>query len=202
MSNYINAAVGLLCIALVNGLALPNTGRPIVEVESGLLAGIVTSDSSIKTPVKKFLGVPFARPPIRWTLPEKADPWYGIRDASRFGNACHQQFSFPGGDEELLKKYFNNPPATVPDSEDCLYLNVFVPDSAHPASEPSPESGKPVMFWLHGGSDNSGTAALPAYDGTSLAGNEDVIVVTTNFRLNLFGFPGSPDISKKEQNFG
>jgi hypothetical protein len=78
--------------------------------------------------------------------------------------------------DESFRSIFNNPP--LPESEDCLYLNVFTPPS------PPPAEGRPVMFWIHGGSFQLGSARLPDYDGSSLAVSQDVVVVTTNYRLN------------------
>ncbi|OAA74026.1 Carboxylesterase, type B [Cordyceps fumosorosea ARSEF 2679] len=198
MAKFIYTSTALLWYqaALSSALALTCDDCPTATIDSGILIGTAASEPTVAVPVNKFLGIPFAKPPTRWKLPEKPDSWQGSRDASRFGNACYQQLLSGAKNAELLKEYFNTPPATVPDSEDCLYLNVFAPASVQPGSN------KAVMFWIHGGTDQGGTAALPEYDGTNLAGNQDVIVVTTNYRLNLFGFPSSPDIPAKERNLG
>ncbi|OAA78189.1 Carboxylesterase, type B [Akanthomyces lecanii RCEF 1005] len=197
---YTGAAVLCCQAALSSALAIRAESRPTATIDSGVLIGTSVPKSAAASTgahtVHRYLGIPFAKPPARWKLPEKPDTWQGARDASQFANACHQQFGSVSKNAKLLEQYFNTPPASVPDSEDCLYLNVFVPASA------SPGSNKTVMFWIHGGTDSSGTAALPEYDGTSLAGNQDVIVVTTNYRLNLFGFPSSPDIPEGERNLG
>ena len=74
---------------------------------------------------------------------------------------------------------FNNPGGPPPqESEDCLYLNIFAPSSA------PPPGGRTVLFWIYGGGLQFGDAGLPAYDGSSFAAYEDVIVVTTNYRTN------------------
>ncbi len=88
-----------------------------------------------------------------------------------------------------------NTPAP-PESEDCLYLNVYAP-----ASE-CPEEGRAVLFWIYGGNLQFGYAGLPAYDGSSFAANQDVIVVTTNYRTNVLGFSNSPQIPVGQQNSG
>ena len=62
------------------------------------------------------------------------------------------------------------------ESEDCLYLNVYVPETA--------STSKAVMFWIHGGQIAFGTASLPIYDGSGISANQDVIVVTINYRTN------------------
>ena len=74
---------------------------------------------------------------------------------------------------------FNNPGGPPPvESEDCLYLNIFAPSTTPPAG------GRTVMFWIYGGSLQFGYAGDVAYDGSSFAANQDVIVVTTNYRIN------------------
>jgi carboxylesterase type B len=84
------------------------------------------------------------------------------------------------------------------ESEDCLFLNVFTPN----ATATEVDELKPVMFWIHGGSLEFGSASSPEYDGSRIAANQDVIVVTTNYRLNIFGFPISPEIPVSERNIG
>lgn len=78
--------------------------------------------------------------------------------------------------DDEFGKIFNNPP--LPESEDCLYLNVFAPGGSVPGAD------KPVMFWIHGGSFQLGSASVPEYDGSVIAAQHDVIVVTTNYRTN------------------
>jgi carboxylesterase type B len=82
----------------------------------------------------------------------------------------------PQDDYDFVRGIFNVP--APEESEDCLYLNVFAPDT-----EP-PEGGRAVLFWIYGGSLRFGNAGQPIYDGSSFAANQDVIVVTTNYRTN------------------
>ncbi|KAK7178437.1 para-nitrobenzyl esterase (carboxylesterase) [Paraphaeosphaeria sporulosa] len=89
---------------------------------------------------------------------------------------------------------FNNPP--LPESEDCLYLNIFTPATS------TSQDKLPVLFWIHGGSFSLGSGRLPEYDGSELAANQDVVVVTINYRLNVFGFPASPEIDAENRNLG
>lgn len=77
-----------------------------------------------------------------------------------------------------------------------MYLNVFAPSTT------APRGGRAVLFWIYGGSLQFGDAGLAAYDGSSFAANQDVIVVTTNYRTNVFGFSNSPEIPVGEQNSG
>ncbi|KAF7591161.1 hypothetical protein BBP40_001935 [Aspergillus hancockii] len=81
----------------------------------------------------------------------------------------------------------NAPSPPTGESEDCLTLNVFAPASVQ-------EGSKAVLFWLFGGGFSFSTGSLPLYDGTSFAANQDVVVVTINYRTNVFGFPGSLDL--------
>lgn len=89
---------------------------------------------------------------------------------------------------------FNNPPPQ--ESEDCLYLNIFAP------STPPPPGGYPVLFWIYGGALEFGNAGQPAYDGSSLASFYNVIIVTSNYRTNVFGFPNAPSIPITQRNLG
>ncbi|KAF7334265.1 Carboxylic ester hydrolase [Mycena sanguinolenta] len=88
---------------------------------------------------------------------------------------------------------FNNPSDPPQESEDCLFLNVWAPASAEK---------KAVLVWIYGGSLAFGTASLPLYDGASLASNQDIVVVTFNYRTNVFGFPRSPELALSANNLG
>ncbi|MAD87570.1 MAG: hypothetical protein CL912_31820 [Deltaproteobacteria bacterium] len=76
-------------------------------------------------------------------------------------------------------RIFNNPgyPAPV-ESEDCLYLNVYAPSTA------ATTSSLPVMVWIFGGNLAFGAAGVESYDGSSFAANQNVVVVTLNYRTN------------------
>ncbi|KAF2809356.1 alpha/beta-hydrolase [Mytilinidion resinicola] len=164
---------------------------PTVTVSDGVLVGTTTTLPSATASVNKFLGVPFAAIPtgsLRWA-PPAAVPTYTTRQANAWSNSCVQQFidsPYPPNRTQTMQ-LFNNP-APV-ESEDCLYLNVYVPSSG--------ATGKAVMFWIHGGGLVYGTASYPWYDGSSFAAHQDVIVVAANYRTNVFGFPHSGDITDK-----
>ncbi|XP_070195108.1 cholinesterase-like isoform X2 [Littorina saxatilis] len=139
----------------------------VVTTKNGPLRGrrVSTGQTSY---LDTFLGIPFAAPPVgslRFTAPQPAKTWTGTRDATRFGNMCPQLV------DPLT-------PSSLPVSEDCLYLNVYAPNS------PSDTSLLPVMFWIYGGSYKTGTAAY--YNGTELA-SKGVVVVTANYRLGALG---------------
>ncbi|UMP06724.1 carboxylesterase family protein [Amycolatopsis sp. EV170708-02-1] len=154
--------------------AAENGADAVVRTDSGPVRGTVTSSH------RTFQGVPFAAPPtgeLRWRSPQPPRRWSEPRDATKPGNLCAQAFS---GDPR-------------PTDEDCLYLNVTTPASAGHGRL------KPVMLWLHGGGNSYGTAA--DYGAARLAIRGDVVVVTTNFRLGVFGFLAHPALSDSG-NFG
>jgi para-nitrobenzyl esterase len=138
-----------------------------VEAACGRLAGLRAGD------VFAFKGIPFGKPPVgplRWRAPGAAEPWAGVRDATLFGPICPQA---PTQIEALLGGTLGE------QSEDCLYLNVWTPGC---------DSGKrPVMVWIHGGAFVIGAGSQGIYNGRHLAGR-DVVVVTINYRLGVFGF--------------
>lgn len=126
-----------------------------------------------------YLGVPFAQPPegdLRWRAPRAPKPWDGQLQATAFSSPCPQYGSPLGGAPE---EYFGKPMG----SEDCLYLNVYTPNSAN-------NTPKPVMLWIHGGGNTIGEAGF--YDGSVLAAAEDVVVVTTQYRMGPFGWFSHP----------
>ncbi|KAK5109587.1 hypothetical protein LTR85_002479 [Meristemomyces frigidus] len=184
-------------------LAAPLNERaanPTVSISSGRIIGTATSVSNQPTVtglVNAYLGVPFASsPPLRFAPPAAPEAWTTPRVAQTLPPACLQQFS-TGSSGALEKKYFNNPSLAPPaESEDCMYLNVFAPQDA------SPTNLKAVMFWIFGGDLEFGTASLAYYNGSSLAVNEDVVVVAANYRTNIFGFSNSPQIPFGQQNSG
>jgi para-nitrobenzyl esterase len=119
-----------------------------------------------------FLGVPFAQAPDgerRFLAPQPLAPWTGVRDALAPGPSAPQ--------DRLVPRSFR---AQGPESEDCLYLNVFTPalDAAK----------RPVLFWIHGGGFSHGSGTQPHYDGGPLAERGDVVVVTINYRVGALGY--------------
>uniref|UniRef100_A0A0W0G2D3 Carboxylic ester hydrolase n=1 Tax=Moniliophthora roreri TaxID=221103 RepID=A0A0W0G2D3_MONRR len=137
-----------------------------------------------------FKGIRYAHSPtgnLRWEPPV---PFTSSeeQDATTLGPSCVQQIT-----SNLSRELFNTPPP--PESEDCLFLNVWAPSD-------SDSTLKPVLFWIYGGGLAFGTASLPIYDGTSLATNQDIVVVTINYRTNIFGFPSSSDLPLEANNLG
>jgi para-nitrobenzyl esterase len=132
-----------------------------------------------KNGIGTFLGIPFAAAPIgslRWRAPQPVPRWKGERTTTRFSASCEQDTPPPGGFGPWTAEYNISGPV----SEDCLYLNVWTP--AHLKSE-----RLPVMVWIHGGGFNSGSAAVPIYDGAPMA-SRGIVVVSINYRLGVYGF--------------
>jgi len=132
---------------------------------------------------KGFFGLPYAAPPVgdlRWRAPEPPAAWSGIRDATKFGNRCEQWHVW---DDYIF--------TDAGPSEDCLYLNIYAPKAAEQGST------LPVMVWIHGGGFLAGAASEPRYTNPALVA-KGVIVVTLNYRLNVFGFLASDDLAKEQ----
>lgn len=159
--------VALLLLAGSSGLRPAEADT--VTVATGQLRG---SDGAIRV----FRGIPFAAPPVgslRWRPPQPAARWAGVRDATRFGNDCMQApWDVMSGQ---------------PDSEDCLFLNVWTP--SHRATD-----RLPVMVFIYGGAFVGGSGALKLYDGAALAAR-GVLVVTLNYRLGVLGFLAHPALT-------
>ncbi|MEX2204615.1 MAG: carboxylesterase family protein [Myxococcota bacterium] len=151
-------------------------------LNTGLVVGFVGPYES-----HVWLGLPFAKPPtgeLRWTAPRPPEPWTGTREALAYSPPCPQFASQIGG--------VPGEPGSVVGNEDCLYLNVFAPRLAA-ADVPKPGALLPVMFWIHGGGNSIGQAGF--YDGGKLAASENVVVVTTNYRLGPLGWFYNPAVS-------
>ncbi|XP_034404571.1 cholinesterase-like [Cyclopterus lumpus] len=139
--------------------------------------------------VRAFLGIPYGKPPVgklRFSPPEPAESWEGVRDATQFPNSCYQVLdnTFPGFQGSEMW----NP--NTPLSEDCLYLNVWTP--RFNKTEPKPSPLAHVLVWIYGGGFSSGTSSLDLYDGRFLSKSEDVIIVSMNYRLGALGFLTTP----------
>ncbi|KAG7139146.1 Acetylcholinesterase like protein [Verticillium longisporum] len=156
---------------------------PSVTLGQGTLVGITTQIAYADVKVNKFLGVPFAiSPPRRFEPPEPVPSSSKTLSANQWSAKCIEH-----ADPSILVD-------DAEESEDCLYLNVYVPDT--------PTKDKAVLFWIYGGSLKFGNAGQPAYDGSFFAAYEDVIVVAANYRTNAFGFSNSPEIDVGDNNVG
>ena len=162
-------------LALLCGLAAGAQAAPVATAE-GPVEGFA------KDGVTRFLGIPYAKPPVgslRWMPPQRIAKWTAARQANKFGPTCAQVTTLG---------VFAGPANS---NEDCLYLNVFTPDV---------KAKLPVLVWIHGGGFFDG--ASNDYDPTKLVTRGKMVVVTLNYRLNLFGFLAHPALDAEGHAFG
>jgi para-nitrobenzyl esterase len=161
-----------------SGKPAPRTTDPLTERD--IATGAVIGSKDVEN-TYAWLGIPFAAPPIgdlRWRAPQPVESWAGVRKAIAFSDPCVQLSGPLDGlpDDE----------GAVVGSEDCLYLNIWSPqDHSSAVAEKLP-----VMLWIHGGGNTIGTGNT--YNGSRLAGGEQVVVVTINYRLGFFGWMSHP----------
>ncbi len=137
-----------------------------------------------KNGVKTWLGIPYAQPPIknlRWQAPQKLNPTNKNFDAKKFGLRAVQ---IDDGEEGS---------STIPQSEDCLTLNIW---------KKSNKKNLPVMVWIHGGAFSFESTSDKIYYGSNFAAANDVILVTVEYRLNIFGFMNFAAIDKNFEDCG
>lgn len=157
----------------------------LILTKSGLVRGETSTDG--RGTIHKFLKIPYAQPPLkklRFAKPVSVKPWTETLNATKYPPACMQSRV-----RSKLSKYA----PTKDMSEDCLYLSIYVPNDIEKTKL------KPVMVFIHGGGYNFGQGSI--YDVTHLALSGDVIAVTFNYRLNVFGFLSTWD-SVVPGNFG
>ena len=150
--------------------------------------------------VKKWLGIPFAEPPIselRWRAPIKINNWKTLKEVNSFSPPC-TQFQSSLTADGLVK------PGDIIGSEDCLYLNVYAPSSSKNKLENNNEL-LPVMVWIHGGGNTTG---MPSeYNPEIFVKTENIIFVSMSYRLGFFGWLSHPLIREQSglnasSNFG
>jgi len=198
-------AAAAACAALVacgggssgssGGTTTPPPPPPVVQdgpmVRPTTAGKIEGTDDSAATGTYSWKGVPFAQPPVgalRWAPPAELKPWDGVRAATQFGHGCAQ-----GG------RYFSPAPNDAPfglavregfgkpvGDEDCLTLNIW-----RPASQ---DTKLPVIVFIYGGSNISGYAADPSYDGAQMAKRANAVVVTVNYRVGFLGWFDLPQL--------
>lgn len=160
-----------------------------IEVTGGLIANPPANNG-----VRAFKAIPYAAPPVgslRWVEPRTVVPWTGVREVDAYGPGC-MQTPYPPSDVY--------PDNTESYSEDCLFLNVWT-GAESPADSNAGSSGdaRPVMVWIHGGSNTRGSGSYREFDGSALA-RKGVVVVTVNYRLNIFGFLAHPELTAESPN--
>lgn len=165
------AGIALSCVAVL-ALAEVTPPKPVavssvVKTEAGSVTGVIRND------VLEFRGIPYAAAPagkLRWELPKPPARWAGVRDASQFGSACPQLARF-GLTEASL-------------NEDCLSINVSTPKTR------KRDDKLPVIVWIHGGAFVGGGSNQYRLDALVRSGN--VVLVSMNYRLGVFGFMAHP----------
>jgi para-nitrobenzyl esterase len=146
----------------------PSEAADVVRTSGGAVRGAVDRD------VRTFQGIPYAAPPVgalRWAAPRPPERWSGTRDATRPGAVCPQAAS-PIAD-------------LAGTGEGCLFLNVTAPRAGG--------ARRPVMVWLHGGGGTNGAGSV--FDPRRLVADNDVVVVTVNYRLGIFGNFAMPGLA-------
>jgi para-nitrobenzyl esterase len=167
------AAAGGALAACDNAPAEPAApADPIATTQYGKVKGYLEDGVTV------FKGVRYGADTAttRFQPPRAPEPWTDVKDALAYANSAPQPASGDGGG--MFTSWRPNPP--LPTSEDCLFLNVWTPALD--------EKKRPVLVWFHGGGFTTGSGSSYAYDGVRLAKRGDVVVVTTNHRLNQFGY--------------
>ena len=194
----INLLLSLQVALAAFGPAAAQQTPPLVRVDTATLQG-AAGDGVIS-----YKGIPFAAPPVgdlRWRPPQPAASWTGVRQATEFGADCMQgRFGPLPPPPAATSAPAASPaprvppaPAATPDqapSEDCLFVNVWVPANAAPGAK------LPVMFWIYGGGFVGGSSAMPLTSGTQFA-KQGVILVAANYRVGRFGFFAFPALSRE-----
>jgi para-nitrobenzyl esterase len=167
-----------VCLCLINIACLPQNSSVKsvqVKIQNGLIEGLQDSEAGLQM----FFGIPFAKPPVgdlRWKSPQPAEDWAGVLETKKFG---------PKPVQAAIWGDMNSRSDTM--SEDCLYLNVWTP--ANRGKKPLP-----VLVYFYGGGFVAGDGSEPRYDGASIA-KKGIVVLTVNYRLNIFGFFAHPGLS-------
>jgi len=182
------AALGLLAALLFSTgsgveraqavTAIP--GDP-VATQNGKIAGKLLASG-----VRAYLGIPYAAAPVRelrWRATQPLPPWVGVYNADRFAPECIQVLR-----RHDLNHYFGEEPT----SEDCLYLNIWVPADA------KPDAKLPVLVYIYGGGFTIGSGGMALYGGDNVA-QKGAIFVNFNYRLGALGFMAHPELTKESQ---
>ena len=175
---------------LLGQASRPSAG-PVVDISSGRIRGAL--DGGIRI----FKGVPYGAPTggtNRFMPAVKPTPWTGIREVVAYGPRAPQPI------RPMIPEIGDALTGSGPMDEDCLRLNVWTPATGN--------GRRPVMVWFHGGGQRTGSGNSLFYDGTALARNHDVVVVTVTHRLNAFahlwlaGLPAAGERFARTSNIG
>jgi para-nitrobenzyl esterase len=168
------AAVGVAGLSGIAGSALAADAAAIAETTSGKVRG------GVERGIKVFKGVPYGADTggaNRFLPPKSPVPWTGVLDALAFGDQCSQA----SGGGAFVPDIWASWAEKQGESENCLVLNVWTPGLRDGRK-------RPVMVWFHGGGFFAFSGASAVFDGVRLAERGDVVLVTLNHRLNVFGY--------------
>jgi para-nitrobenzyl esterase len=171
--------------------SMAQTSETAIAVEGGKISAVASDVAGVSI----FKAVPFAAPPVgenRWKAPQPVVPWSGIKDSSAWPNRCYQLASANPPGTFYFNEYYWDPAKDPKDSEDCLYLNIWVPEKPAGAS-------LPVMVYYHGGGNRHGNISEVEFNAAKLAA-KGMIVVDAAYRLNIMGFLALPGM--KEEGAG
>ena len=156
----------------LNAAPKAESAGPVAQTNSGNIRG------AMQGKVIAFKGVPYGASTEgsgRFLPPGKVQPWTRVRDALELGPASPQVPS-----NLIPESMAQQPKEDGSGTEDCLHLNVWTPSVGR--------GKRPVMIWFHGGGYSAGSANWAMYNGGNLSAKRDVVVVTVNHRLNVFGY--------------
>ncbi|MGX8683141.1 MAG: carboxylesterase/lipase family protein [Bacteroidales bacterium] len=164
--------------------------NPVLTIEGGQIKGVKSDTEGVII----YKGIPFAAPPVgdlRWKRPQPVVPWQGVKMADKFSDAAMQRTRNPQDGQYGTEFHFLSDDPNY--SEDCLYLNVWAPEYA----PGHPDKKLPVAMWVHGGAYFGGWGFEMTMDGDAWA-QRDVILVTINYRLGIFGFYNHPELTAED----
>lgn len=179
---------GAIALTSLMMVACTESVTPTLDIEGGKVVGVETENSVV------YKGIPYAAPPVgdlRWKKPQPVVAWDGVKIADAFGCAAVQAKHNPN-DGVYGTEFFAEDSEM---SEDCLYLNIWTPKGA----SDHPEKKLPVAIWIHGGAFTGGWGHEIEFDGEAWT-KRNVILVTINYRLGLYGFLCHPLLSEEDEN--
>ena len=158
----------------------------IVETKKGKITGVDRGD------YVEYRGIPYAKPPtgeLRWKAPQPVEPWEGVLEATEW--TCRAMQDTGPGAPPYDKEFYDDPAWLPPVSEDCLYLHIWAPKGKG-------KTPYPVALWIHGGAFMGGYASEKEFDGAAYC-RRGVILVSIEYRLNIFGFLAHPALSAENE---
>jgi para-nitrobenzyl esterase len=176
----------IICLFVLISCNNQNIDYQNIKTQYGTISGKLSPDGTVKI----FMGIPFAAAPVgdlRWKAPQPAEKWDGIKQCTENPPSAMQHKPQPF---MMWSQEFITP--AEPISEDCLYLNVWT-------SAKKVDEKLPVIVWIHGGGFSGGSGTVPLYNGEAMA-RKGIVFVTVNYRLGMFGFLATPELSAENEN--